>query len=188
MTFLLALLLAYLIGSLPSHFWVLSRSAYRFRLPLLTSLTKREAFLLIVIDLVKGMSATLIGFALAGWFAAYLAAIVVVVGSMYSVFLGFRGGNGLGVAAGALLILSPVLILIGILIYLLSLLTTRILFLSTLLTTVAMILFGVVLATHFAVWLVILILGLLILSRMRPRWKRMRRGFEPPYRFKNPFR
>ncbi|MBH8604629.1 glycerol-3-phosphate acyltransferase [Thermoactinomyces sp. CICC 10522] len=187
MALFISIIIAYFIGALPFDWWVVTKPAYRLRPPSFSVLNRREAFVLIVIDLVKGMAATLIGFSVAGWMGAYLAAVAVVVGSLYSVFLGFRGGTGIGVAAGALLILSPLLILIGILIYLFSLLTTRVLFVSTLLTTTAMIIFAVVLATQIYVWMVIIVVGGLILYRIRPKWKRIKR-FEPPYRFRNPFR
>lgn len=179
---LLILLAAYLTGALPLHLWALGRPASHF------TLYRREIFLVIVIDLVKGMAAALFGLALAGWMGACLAAVFVVVGSMYSVFQGFRGGYGLSVAAGALLILSPVLILFGIIVYFISLLATRYLFVSTLLTTIVMMIAGLVLATHFYALAVILITGGLILLRTRPDWRRFRRKIEPPYRFKNPFR
>jgi acyl phosphate:glycerol-3-phosphate acyltransferase len=187
MSLLITIIVAYLIGALPFDWWVLTNRVYRFRPPSFSALNRREVFVLIVIDLVKGMAATLIGFSISGWMGAYLSAVAVVVGSLYSVFLGFRGGSGISVAAGALMILSPMLIFIGILIYLFSLLTTRVLFVSALLTTIAMIIFAVVLATQVYVWLVIIVVGSLILYRIRPKWKRIKR-FEPPYRFKNPFR
>ncbi|MBA4603038.1 glycerol-3-phosphate acyltransferase [Thermoactinomyces mirandus] len=182
MKFLIIMVAAYLTGALPLHLWALGRSPSHF------TLHRREIFLVIVVDLVKGMAVTLFGLALGGWPGACLAAILVVVGSMYSVFLGFRGGYGLSVAAGALLILSPMLILFGIIVYVISLLATRYLFISTLLTTIAMILLGLVLATHFYALVAILIVGGLIFLRTKPKWRRVRRKIEPPYRFKNPFR
>lgn len=188
MKWLIAVILAYLIGAFPAHRWAVDRLAARGRIPSPHSLYPREAFLLVLIDLVKGMVATLLAFTLAGWAGACLAAVAVTLGAMYSVFLGFHGSRGLAVAAGALLILSPVLILIGVLIYVFSLLATRYLFISAFFTTVAVILLGLVLVTHFAVWFVVLVLGLLILFRLQPGWKRFRRGLEPPYRLRNPFR
>lgn len=182
MNFLYIIAGAYLMGALPLHLWALGKNPYRIKLQ------QREYFLIIVIDLVKGMAAALFGLALGGWLGAGLAAVLVVTGSMYSVFLGFQGNYGLSVAAGALLILSPVLVIFGIIIYFFSLLLTRYLFLSTLLTTIAMIILGFILVTHFYAWLVILILGSLILFRMKPKWRHIRRNLEPPYRFKNPFR
>ncbi|KFZ41481.1 MULTISPECIES: glycerol-3-phosphate acyltransferase [Thermoactinomyces] len=182
MSFVCILAGAYLMGALPLHLWALGK--YPFR----SQLQPREYFLMIVIDLVKGMAATLFGMALGGWPGACFAAVLVVAGSMYSVFLGFQGNYGLTVAAGALLILSPVLVLVGIIIYFFSLLFTRYLFLSTLLTTMAMIILGLILVTHFYAWLVILVLGSLILFRMKPNWRHIRRNLGPPYRFKNFFR
>lgn len=143
----------------------------------------KEALLLILIDLLKGIVITLLGFALLGWVGAYLAAILVVVGSMYSCFLGFRGGLGLGVAAGALLVLSPVFFLFGLLILLFSLLLLRSLFIGALLALGAIILFGIVFATHLYVWGIILLLAIVLLFRFCSPWFGIKRRHDLPYRF-----
>ncbi|WP_124728178.1 glycerol-3-phosphate acyltransferase [Staphylospora marina] len=188
MKWLLAVIIAYLIGAFPLHLWAVPRLSVAGRIPPPHALYPREAFLLVLIDVVKGMAATLLAFGVAGWAGACFAAVTVTLGSMYSVFLGFRGGRGLAVAAGALLILSPVLMFIGVIIWLLSLAATRYLFLASFFTTVGVILLGLVFISQMTVWFVVLVLGVLILLRLRPGWKRFRRGLEPPYRFKNPFR
>jgi acyl phosphate:glycerol-3-phosphate acyltransferase len=183
MTWLLVLGLAYVIGALPCHWWALSRSHSEQHGVGYTQLPLKEAFLLLVIDLVKGMAATLLGIALLGWVGAYLAAILVVVGSVYSCFLDFRGGTGLGVAAGALLILSPILVVVGVLIFILALLLMRSLVVATLLTGAALFLFGMVLATHVMVWLIVLVLCVVIWSRWWGKTPRNHSRYKkPPWR------
>ncbi|MFC7441889.1 glycerol-3-phosphate acyltransferase [Laceyella putida] len=183
MTWLLILCLAYVIGALPCHWWVCPYPLSHKKVLIYSQLPKKEALLLTVIDLVKGISATLLGFAVLGWVGAYLAALLVVAGSMYSCFLGFRGGTGLGVAAGALLILSPLFLLFGVLIYLLGLLLVRSLFAAALLTAVAIILFGIVFVTHMYVWGIVLVLGAVMLFRLCPRWFGTKKRWDRPYRF-----
>lgn len=67
------------------------------------------------IDILKGMLVTL----LAGFGFGYqmIAAFFAVLGHNYSVFLKFRGGRGLATAAGALLIIQPVSVVLYLLVY-----------------------------------------------------------------------
>lgn len=58
-------------------------------------------------DMLKGVLAALIGASWAGVGGMLLAAIGSILGHSYSVFLGFRGGKGIAVAAGILLYVSP---------------------------------------------------------------------------------
>ncbi|SEM90843.1 glycerol-3-phosphate acyltransferase [Lihuaxuella thermophila] len=187
MIVLLTIGMAYLIGSIPIEWWVVRHRPSSFAAPSLTALHRQQVVILLVIDLLKGIIATLIGFLLGGWLAACLAAIAVVTGSIYSVFGGSNGGKGLAVAAGTMLVLSPLLMLIGIVIYLISLLLTRYLFVATCLTVVAVLLLGLVLVSHFYVWLVLLFLGVIVLFSQRPHRRGFRKGRKPPFRFRNPF-
>jgi glycerol-3-phosphate acyltransferase PlsY len=187
MTMLLAVGIAYLIGALPLEWWVVRNRPASFSAPTFYTLHRHEAVILLVIDLFKGIIATLIAFLLGGWLVACLAAIAVVMGSIYSVFYGFNAGKGMAVAAGALFVLSPLLMLIGIVIYLISLFMTRYLFFATLLTVVAVLLLGLVLVSHFYVWLVLLFLGVILLFSQKSHWSAFRKRWKPPFRFRNPF-
>src|SRR5690242_20346575 len=150
MALLLSIGIAYLIGSVPIDGWLIQKNR-RFTLA-----SKKEVFTYILMDMGKGMLATGIALSLSGWLAASLASIAVVWGSMYSLFDRFRGGSGLSVAAGSLFILSPVLILMGILIYTVSLFVTRYSSLSTMLTTLSVMILALFFASQLYVWIVIL--------------------------------
>lgn len=175
MIYIITISVAYVIGAIPFDRWLVVRSGSIY------SISPKGFMIVIIIDIFKGIIATLIGLLCAGWWGAYLAAIIVVFGSIYSIFLGFQGGKGIAVAAGALFVISPLLILIGIFIYILSLLLTRYLFFSTLFTVVSLLGLGIIMAVHFSVWMVIFLLGCLVLFHIKPSWK-----FNP--RWKKPFR
>ncbi len=68
---------------------------------------KKAAALTLVIDVLKGVCAVLIGRALAGGSGACMACLFVIVGHIWPVFYGFKGGKGVAAALGALLALSP---------------------------------------------------------------------------------
>lgn len=63
-------------------------------------------------DMLKGYLATRIGYALGGETLMAIAALSVVVGHNYPVFLNFKGGKGIATTAGVLLALSPVLFVV----------------------------------------------------------------------------
>ncbi|BES65383.1 glycerol-3-phosphate 1-O-acyltransferase PlsY [Gottschalkiaceae bacterium SANA] len=63
-------------------------------------------------DMLKGFLATRIGFALGGELVMAIAALSVVIGHNYPVFLKFKGGKGIATTAGVLLALSPILLLV----------------------------------------------------------------------------
>ncbi|MBS7529736.1 glycerol-3-phosphate acyltransferase [Hazenella sp. IB182353] len=183
-----AIIIAYLIGAIPLHWWALSQHRNPFGVIQVESLHKEESFLLVLIDFVKGMVAALLGLLLGSWLTASLCAVGVVLGSMYPIFEQFRGRPGLPTAGGALFILSPILIGIGICIYMLSLFSTRYLFLSTLLTTISIIILGIGLATNLYVWFLIITISILVLYKERDQFSRWRRRWDMPIRFRNPFK
>ncbi len=68
---------------------------------------KKAAALTLIIDVLKGVCAVLIGRALAGEAGACLAVLCVIIGHIWPVLYGFKGGKGVAASLGALLALSP---------------------------------------------------------------------------------
>ena len=66
-------------------------------------LGKKAAVITLVIDVLKGVAAVLIGNALAGEQAGYLCALAVFCGHIWPCIYGFKGGKGVATAFGALL-------------------------------------------------------------------------------------
>lgn len=67
----------------------------------------KSGLLVLAGDILKGFIAAWIGFTLAGTWGMLLAAAGSILGHSYSIFLHFRGGKGIAVAAGSLLYISP---------------------------------------------------------------------------------
>jgi acyl phosphate:glycerol-3-phosphate acyltransferase len=87
---------------------------------------KRAGLLALVLDAGKGVAAVLI----ARWLDAPeplvgLAAVAAVVGHVFPVFLGFRGGKGVATGAGALITLAPWAGLFAVVTFLVALKTGR---------------------------------------------------------------
>ncbi len=127
MTLLAAAVLGYLLGSIPSGLLVTRLaglgdirrigSGNIGATNVLRTGSKAAAALTLVLDLAKGSVAVGIGQAW-GEEAALVAAGSVIIGHMFPVWLGFRGGKGIATALGVLLALAWPVALLGALVWL----------------------------------------------------------------------
>lgn len=117
---LLAILAAYLLGSVP--FAMLSSKLFGLADPRTYGSGNPGATNVLRSGNKKAALFTLIGDALKGWLAVFLAqqaglsgmtvgfvALAVFFGHLFPIFLRFKGGKGVATAAGALLALDPIL-------------------------------------------------------------------------------
>ena len=104
-----ALLIAAAIGSIPSADAIARLSGHDLRTSgsgnpgtanALRVAGRATAATVLLLDLAKGASAAIVGWALAGPGGAVLAGVAAVAGQILNPWFGFRGGKGLGVAAG----------------------------------------------------------------------------------------
>lgn len=95
-------------------------------------LGKKSAAIVFLVDLVKGLIAVQIGHLIAGYTGALTAAVFVVIGHIFPVFLGFKGGKGIATTIGALISLFPMVTVIATLLGVGIILRTRIVSLGSL--------------------------------------------------------
>lgn len=69
---------------------------------------KKTAALTFLIDVLKGAAAVLLGFYVCGATVSYICAVAVVLGHVFPVVYGFRGGKGVATGAGAITAVSPI--------------------------------------------------------------------------------
>ena len=151
---------------------------------ILRNLGKKAGYLCFLLDALKGAGAAYVGFWIAresgqsGQALAICGLIAAIAGHSLSLFLKFRGGKGVATTIGGLMVAMPVVILIGILIWL-------ILFYSTKYVSLASIGLGISLplSSFFYYGLslpfyVSLFLGIVILVRHRANIARLRAGTE----------
>jgi glycerol-3-phosphate acyltransferase PlsY len=124
-------------------------------------------------DLIKGIGITLFAYLIGGWTAAYITAVLAVITTLF-----YLRCNTFAIAAGATFVLSPMLILIGCIVFVISLLVTKYYFLSTYLTVAAVVILGLVFAAHLAIWFTIFCLGIIVCIKYRSHFQRYRRGTE----------
>ena len=122
------IIVSYLIGSISFAYYICSKfysidirqygSGNPGSTNVLRVLGAKPALIVFVADLLKGLITVSIGRLIGGENLALLAAIAVVVGHDWSIFLNFKGGKGiatsLGVVIGVFPKVAPILIIVGI--------------------------------------------------------------------------
>lgn len=132
---LLSALAGYLLGSV-SFSIILSRLFYRDDIRehgsgnagmtnTLRTYGKPSAALVLVGDGFKGLLSAYVGLLLSGPEGACVAGLFAVVGHMFPLYFGFRGGKGVATAAGALLFICPPVLLGLLVVFLLVILISR---------------------------------------------------------------
>ncbi len=116
-------IIGYLWGSIPAGYWIgklIRGKDFDIRAygshkigtsNVLRTLGKGPALFVLIFDLSKGIGPALIAthvpfFYGAGW-GPTVAGLAALIGHIYPVFIGFKGGRGVLTGAGALLIISP---------------------------------------------------------------------------------
>jgi len=151
--FLLILAIAYLIGSIPSGYLIVrakeggdvreTGSGGTGATNVSRRAGKGAGIFTLVLDVIKGVLVVFLArflsdglFPSADWTIA-LAAVVAVVGHIFPVWLRFRGGKGVATALGVFLMLSPAVVLIGLIVFAIAFALTRYVSLASLVTVSA---------------------------------------------------
>ncbi|HEX3252624.1 MAG TPA: glycerol-3-phosphate 1-O-acyltransferase PlsY [Pyrinomonadaceae bacterium] len=186
---LLVIIIAYLLGSIPFGYLIVRRrvgddirhsgSGGTGATNVSRRAGKAAGILTLVLDALKGSAAVLIAKTVVGndWVIA-AAAIAVLVGHIFPVWLGFRGGKGVATGAGVFLVVAPVAVLCAAVIFLAIVVSTRYVSLGSMLGAAAIPLF-VWLQSDSRPLLMAAILGaLLILFAHRGNIGRLKQGTE----------
>jgi glycerol-3-phosphate acyltransferase PlsY len=200
---LIALLAGYLCGSFPTSYLLGRRKGVDLRVEGSGNLGATNAFrvlgpftasMVLLVDLLKGafpvwlaLTPRLAVLGPTGDALALAAAMGAVLGHAFSPWVGFRGGKGVATAAGAFLTLAPWGAIPAFGIWLILLLSTRIMSIASIAAAAAL---PVTLLVHtlshpdsqprWATLVASVVLGALILLRHRENLRRLRRGEEKP--------
>jgi len=183
------LALAYLLGSVPFSFLV----ARFFGVPdvrevgsgnvgatnVMRSAGKAAGILAFALDASKGAIAALAAQRLAsGPVLPPLAAAAAVLGHMFPVWLGFRGGKGVATGAGAFLPLAPLATAAAISAFVLTALATRYVSLGSVVGTLTLATAAFLTGAHPAVAWSATVIGALVVFKHRANLERIVRGTE----------
>lgn len=145
----IALLLAYLLGSIPTGYW-LGRAIPKIDIRehgsknigatnTLRVLGKKLGALALLGDIAKGAAAVLLVAEISPWEHAPIACgLTAILGHTFSLFLKFEGGKGVATSAGAFLALAPIPTTIAITTFAVTLAATRMVSLGSVLAAIVL--------------------------------------------------
>jgi glycerol-3-phosphate acyltransferase PlsY len=133
----------------------------------------------LLLDAGKGAAAVFLGWHLVGPNAGYAAGVLAVVGHMFPVWLGFKGGKGVATGVGVLLAANWALALICGAIWLICAFTIRISSASALAASAAAPVAAAVLQVPFPLLIATTIVAALIWQRHKDNIARLAAGTEP---------
>lgn len=191
----LIIICAYLLGSIPSGLWI-GKLFYKtdirqhgsgnlggtntFRV-----LGKKAGIVVTLMDILKGTAATLLPllpvFSNSSIHPLILGG-VAVVGHMFPIFAGFRGGKAVATSGGVLLGYTWPLFVVLIVSFLISLKVTKIVSLSSMIVSVVGVIYSIVywiITGDFSLAIIVFILASFIFYRHRANIKRIKDGTEP---------
>lgn len=182
LTYILLILFSYGLGSVPSLWFVgvrERRPVYR-RALLVHIIGIKRSVGVVGIDFAKGFVTTFLGLLIAGWSGACLSALAVNAGAILTA----RATTN-GTAAGALLVLSPLLLLVGLGVFFIGLILTEYVSVSVILSTIMVLIFVFFYPPSWLVLLCILVIGGTVLYFS---FRRMISGMETTFPIRRFFR
>jgi len=136
--------------------------------------------LVALLDIAKGAAGVLVADRLAGGAAAPAAAgVAAVVGHLYPVWLGFRGGKGVATSCGAFAVLAPLAILPALAVFFVSVFITKYISAGSVMASLALPPLAYVTGSPTPVIAAAAAVAALIAFRHRSNLKRVRTGTEP---------
>src|SRR5690349_13426794 len=152
MTRIIVVVIAYLLGSIPFGYLIVRRkigadvrqtgSGGTGATNVSRRAGKAAGVLTLLLDAAKGCAAVVIAKAVSGddWIVA-IAAIAALVGHIFPVWLGFRGGKGVATGVGIFSVLAPIALLCAGVIFITIVVTTRYVSLGSIIAAVLIPLF-----------------------------------------------
>jgi len=196
---LLILIVAYLLGSINFAIIISARKynqdirSYGSKNAGMTNMIrtygKKMGALTLAGDALKAVLACLVGYAVFGMLGAYIAAVGCVLGHMFPIFFGFKGGKGVVTTAVAILMTNPLVFLICIVLFVLIVLMSKYISLGSVLTVLIYpyVLYGmdnILLGGRSPYVPFALLLAILVLIKHSDNIKRLRNGTENKFSLK----
>jgi glycerol-3-phosphate acyltransferase PlsY len=197
MTGLLSVIIAYLLGAIPFGYLLVkfkhgedvreSGSGNIGASNVLRTAGRPAGIATLVLDIAKGFLAVWLAARLTGdsplWTS--LAALAVMAGHAFPIFLKFKGGKAVASFIGAFLYLTPLPLMVVLLVFIITVASTRFISVGSILAAAAFP-FGVWMIMHppAPVLLASFVAGAFIVYRHRPNWQRLRAGTEHSFSWK----
>ncbi|MBZ5201718.1 glycerol-3-phosphate 1-O-acyltransferase PlsY [Planomicrobium chinense] len=189
---LLPVLLAYLLGSIPSALWIgkifyntdirTKGSGNLGATNTFRTLGAKAGIVVTVLDILKGTAATLIPLYIDTNIHPLIFGVIAVVGHMFPVFAKFKGGKAVATSGGILLGYQWPLFLVAVAVLLITLKITKMVSLSSIILAVVAVIYTTIYAINTGDYLflaVIIVLATFIIYRHRANIGRIKAGTEP---------
>lgn len=185
---ILVAIIAYIIGSIPAAY-IIGKSFFDVDIRTLGSgnvgttnalrnFGSKAGAATLVFDVFKGALATFIGGKLAGVDGMAVAQLMVVIGHMYSIFLGFKSGKGMATTIGGILSINFIYGLVLALLFFTIVAIGKIVSLASLITTLVILISGYFVFGLSSIYLALAIVSLLIIYKHRSNIDRLIKGEE----------
>lgn len=192
MDILIPVLLAYLLGSIPSALWI-GKIFYKTDVRTKGSgnlgatntfrvLGSTAGLIVTILDILKGTAATLIPLFIVTDIHPLVLGLIAVVGHMFPVFAKFKGGKAVATSGGILLGYQWPLFIVAVAVLLIGLKITKMVSLSSMILAVVAVIYAIIYAVNtgdYPFLAVILVLASFIFYRHRANITRIRSGTEP---------
>ena len=183
-----AVAFGYLVGSVPFAYLLARRRGIDLRLVgsgnvgatnVLRTSGARQAVLAMALDAAKGAVAVVIASALSNGPATPVAAgLAAVIGHIYPVWLGFRGGKGVATAAGVFAVLAPQALGIASAVFILAVWVTRYISVGSMAGAIALAVSAAASQTPGVIAVGAAVAALIIVHRHRENLARLMSGTE----------
>lgn len=117
-----------------------------------------------------------------GHFPVIIFGVVAALGHVYSIFLKFKGGKAVATGGGAIFAANPLLFLVLIITFLLTLKLSKYVSLSSVFAAIVLII-GVCFTGDWFMFIFGIVLGLVVIIKHIPNMKRIKDGSEPKITF-----
>lgn len=192
MDIIFPLILAYLLGSIPSALWI-GKIFYKTDIRTKGSgnlgatntfrtLGAKAGIAVTALDILKGTAATLIPFYIDTDIHPLVFGVIAVIGHMFPVFAKFKGGKAVATSGGILLGYQWPLFLVAVAVLLIALKITKMVSLSSIILAVVAVIYTIIYTFYsqdYPFLIVILILAGFIIYRHRANIARIKAGTEP---------
>lgn len=192
MDILLPVILAYLLGSIPSALWV-GKIFYKTDIRTKGSgnlgatntfrtLGIKAGIAVTVLDILKGTAATMIPLYMETNVHPLVFGVIAVIGHMFPIFAKFKGGKAVATSGGILLGYQWPLFIVAVIVLLIALKITKMVSLSSIILAIVAVTYTLIYALNtgdYPFLIVIIILASFIIYRHRANIARIKAGTEP---------
>ncbi len=148
-----------------------------------------------VFDALKGFAACYIGKSVfdyininghSSWSApvlgAYLCGVACIIGHIFPIFFGFKGGKGVATSVGIFIVCCPIAIIVGLSVFAITVLASKYVSLGSVIATVVVVIFSIIFAdSNTAIYPQVFlsaVMGVIVIIKHKDNIKRLMNGTE----------